>query len=119
MSSDPITQAWKALAAVASGIVPARLPLAVAKADVDAVVEDIEIVRDRFQSLLATYGDAVVDTVPGADQWNFDDARSLIDDAISGIRSHLIDLGEQLEADAREREADRAGWAKAARMGVD
>lgn len=119
MTSIDLRKSYLTSLAALAAIDPCDLPLHPGPADVLAFQKDLELIKSRFMDVLRSYGEAAVETIPGAEAYAFTDLSNIIDDGFDDLRGHLNDLEAELAEEDDAFAADPRGFAKAQLLGVD
>jgi hypothetical protein len=92
---------WRELSTCAAGIVPTRIRLEPAPAEIDMVGDDLRALARRVDALVEAYGDYVGANAPGIDRSLFKD---VLFNALDGNALYEIErASEQLRDDNAER----------------
>ena len=92
---------WRELSACAAGIIPSRIPLEPAPAEIAIVADDLRVLARTVDALVEAYGDYVDANTSGIDRSLFKD---VLFGAIDGNALYEIEqASRQLADDAAER----------------
>jgi hypothetical protein len=91
---------WRELSACAAGIIPTRIPLEPAPAEIEMVGEDLRVLARKVDALIAAYGDYVDANAPGIDRSLFQD---VLFNALDGNALYEVEqAAHRLHADNAE-----------------
>jgi hypothetical protein len=92
---------WRDLSACAAGIIPSRIPLEPAPAEIALVADDLRVLARKVDALVEAYGDYVDANAPGVDRSLFKD---VLFNAIDGNALYEIEqASHKLAEDTAEQ----------------
>src|SRR5262245_30598813 len=103
--NNPIAIEWQRIGKLGNELIPVRLPSRGMAHHIPDVIDDLELIGDRFKKLIEVYQTEVCGSFSEIDRDYFDQLKELMQDGINQLASHLEDVKNELIAIEEEQAA--------------